>query len=54
MTRTGQIMLEPKGHEELHYEWGLGKVTNNQAKAATLYQDLLQALRLGRDKIVMI
>jgi hypothetical protein len=35
---SGGIILDPKGKQELNYEWGLGIDTNNKARAYALLQ----------------
>jgi hypothetical protein len=32
------VVLNPKGNQEITFEWGMGRVLNNQAEALALFQ----------------
>lgn len=44
---AGGLILNANGECVLYYEWGLGNLSNNRAKALALYQGLTQLIRLG-------
>jgi hypothetical protein len=37
---VGGSFLIPKGNQEITFEWGLGRASNNQAEALALFQGL--------------
>lgn len=44
---AGGLIINAYGEHILHYEWGLGKVSNNRAEALALFQGLTQLRKLG-------
>lgn len=44
------IIMNSNGECILHYEWGLGKVSNNRVEALALFQGLTQLGKLGINK----
>lgn len=47
ITGAGGLIINANGECILHYEWGLGNVSNNRAEALALYQGLTQLNKLG-------
>ena len=51
--RCGEILLDPRGHVEQTFAWGLGHRTNNEAKWLVLLQGLQSLVSKDLHKIAI-
>lgn len=50
---AGGLICNAKGETILHFEWGLGELSNNRAEGLALYQGLTQLIKLGINKVIV-
>lgn len=50
---AGGLICNANGETILHFEWGLGELSNNRAEGLALYQGLTQLIKIGIKKVIV-
>lgn len=50
---AGGLICNANGEPILHFEWGLGELSNNRVEGLALFQGLTQLIKLGIKKVII-